>query len=272
MPRADAPADQHQALLGSTSGGAAAAADDDGPQQRPWSQAEISEAAAAMPATAPAEDQEPLNAEDPAARLHWTALPPMPSRHKGEMRSQACGGITVVMAIIAMCVGGTHFFTSGMEGTPFFVLSVAVWAEAAVALLCLLGLMYGDPGELKRSEANCMPVPDGQIKDLLLRGQPLPDRLAQIHDPVRGHYCTRCLIWRGTHQNVHHCSTCQRCVCDFDHHCGVFGRCIAGQGFGGNMGYFKTIIMMAVLGIVTAMAASVSGANDRMQPPAPSSG
>jgi hypothetical protein len=35
------------------------------------------------------------------------------------------------------------------------------------------------------------------------------------------------------------------------------------------MGYFKTIIFMGALGIVTAMAASVSGADRQMLPPPP---
>ena len=45
--------------------------------------------------------------------------------------------------------------------------------------------------------------------------------------------------------------------------CGVFGRCIAGRGWRGNMGFFKGILLCAFAGIVTCIftVASVATAN-----------
>jgi len=37
-------------------------------------------------------------------------------------------------------------------------------------------------------------------------------------------WCTTCLIWRPP--RCSHCSTCGRCVLEFDHHCHMLGRCI----------------------------------------------
>ena len=47
------------------------------------------------------------------------------------------------------------------------------------------------------------------------------------------------------------------CLFPFPHFPQVFGRCIAGDGCGGNMGYFKTLILMGVLGCGTCVSLMV---------------
>jgi hypothetical protein len=97
-----------------------------------------------------------------------------------------------------------------------------------------------DPGVVKRSPETCFPLPP-KVADLIEAGATSEQiqQLGNLHGE-KGSFCVRCLVWRGG-DNVqpHHCSTCQRCVTHFDHHCGVFGRCIAGDGLRGNMGFFK---------------------------------
>ena len=130
------------------------------------------------------------------AGLHWTALPPMPRPNSSQKCSEACCGCAFVLTIIAACVGGTHLFAAGFDPQVQRIFQIAVLAEAAVALLCLLGLMLGDPGTLRRSEARCTPIPAGEIREALLQGKPIPQSVGNQHDPDRGTFCARCLLWR----------------------------------------------------------------------------
>ena len=212
-------------------------------------------------ATAPSLD----TAEHGTFRL--SDLPPLPKPNLSEMRSQALCGNLLVLSLITIFCGLTNAIAlwgpSAHTGAAWWVVFVAIWGQTAVALVCLLAIMWADPGTVRRSEATCFPVPDA-VAEKLRRGE----SLATIGNITRDGrtYCVRCLVWRPNDGGrsggragsslTHHCQTCNRCVTEFDHHCGVFGRCIAGDGFAGNMGYFKTILSMAAAGAITCIAAT----------------
>ena len=144
-----------------------------------------------------------------------------------------------------------------------------VYSEAIIALICLAGIRFGDPGVLQRSPEACFPLPD-RVTDMLRAGR-TANGMRNIRASGRT-FCVRCMIWRhegSSHGNpdsddssesdseeeegeeVHHCSICQRCVRDYDHHCMVLGRCIAGKGYSGTRGYFKVGLSMGVVAFVT---------------------
>ena len=64
----------------------------------------------------------------------------------------------------------------------------AIWAEAACAIICLLGLMWGDPGTVKRSPQTCYPMPE-LVSERLRNGRPL-DGVGNVHE-VRVRRCCR---------------------------------------------------------------------------------
>eukprot|EP00947_MAST-08B_sp_MAST-8B-sp1_P004910 g4910.t1 len=196
---------------------------------------------------------------------------------------EACGGVSFVTILIGLLVGTTFYMCLGYGGgggggqvsAASIVLLTLITAEAAVAFTCLGFIMLGDPGIIRRSAANSFPLPPlvaARLKEA--PGQPvvLPGAAANsnIQGPNGRTFCVRCLVWRsdenrakgtcltrfavrqgwcGHAKSPHHCSTCQRCVSEFDHHCGVFGRCIGV----GNMTSFLLINLMAVSGIFTCV-------------------
>lgn len=211
-------------------------------------------------------------------------LPPLPDLPTPDYRRQqreASIGCFMVVGIIVVCVAVTRFGVN-VETVPAAVARrflAAVYTEAALALVCLCGVMLGDPGVIARSPRTCLPIPDA-VREKLATGEPL-DHMCNIDGPSGRSYCTRCLVWRDPLEEPpapggvlgsmleyvamngaavpHHCRICNRCVRRFDHHCGFLGRCIAGAGCRGNMRYFVGLITTAVLGLGTCIASVLVG-------------
>lgn len=211
-------------------------------------------------------------------------LPPLPDLPKPNFfaqRSEAATGSVIVLGIILACVEGTHGSLAFAEAVPLPIsrlLLALIYAETAVALVCLCGILLADPGVIKRSPQTCLPVPD-EVKEKLGKGEPLTG-LINIRNADGRSYCMRCLVWRNNSEEPaagrlarvcervfaltdrprpHHCRICGRCVRSFDHHCSVFGRCIAGAGYRGNVVYFLTLIAMAFAGMITCGASVIAG-------------
>ncbi len=105
------------------------------------------------------------------AGLHWSVLPPLLRPNIAVRRKQSAIGCAVVIGTIIGCVSATHtavWFGELSDPLPT-VFVTAIWAETIVALACLLGLMFGDPGIIARSEERCTPVPSGLIRTTLVR-------------------------------------------------------------------------------------------------------
>ena len=150
------------------------------------------------------------------------ALPPLPEQDLCQMRAEACCGNSLVLFLIFLFVAPMQAFANAARDDLTMLQRIwifFIYAEAATAIFCLLGLMWDDPGTVKRTPENCFPQPD-IVADRLARGQSL-DNVGNMGGDDGRVFCIRCLVWRPDDANTHHCSTCQRCVTEFDHHCGV---------------------------------------------------
>jgi hypothetical protein len=195
-------------------------------------------------------------------------------------------GIVLVSIIIVLCVVFTEsaltLVPGNRRGDVFFHWLIQL--EAVVAVGCLLYVLMGDSGWIRRTPSTCFPLPpavDERFRTARQQGLPLLGSLQGLgnqHDdfdaPLRpelddASYCVRCLVWRDA--TAHHCTVCGRCCPDFDHHCGLFGRCIGGDGLTlslsalrsrglavmgrGNLGFFTLLVSMTAVGFVTAIGA-----------------
>mmetsp|Transcript_26584 Transcript_26584/g.64821 ORF Transcript_26584/g.64821 Transcript_26584/m.64821 type:complete len:297 (-) Transcript_26584:78-968(-) len=202
-------------------------------------------------------------------------LPPLPPPHVSKRR-QRNGGITVVLISIFCFVGTTHGLAlevfDGFEyhSTRWWVFFILIYSQAGLAILGLFAMLIANPGVVERSKKTCFPVPQQMAPSLNdyfeQRGRggkqffPPSQHYLPAEDGSGDTYCVRCLLWRRSKDGPHyHCNTCQRCVKHYDHHCGVFGRCIAGKLFSvnGNYKYFVILCSLFVTAFWTSFAAIV---------------
>jgi len=190
-----------------------------------------------------------------ATILQWNNLPPLPMPQYDVMRSQSRKGRLFVTACVATGLSVIHasVILGGLSLPVSQIILLAAWTEAVVALFCLVQVQRLDPGVIERSEERCSPLPQ-VVRERILEGQSLTG-LTNIDDHDHGSFCVRCLLWRRAGEKAHHCSICQRCTTNFDHHCHVLGCCIAGKALAGNMGYFRVLDAMAWSGLTTACLA-----------------
>ncbi|VDO65993.1 unnamed protein product [Heligmosomoides polygyrus] len=105
---------------------------------------------------------------------------------------------------------------------------------AVLALLVMISLLktsFSDPGILPRA-------PNMEV---VINGQ-----------PVRLKYCFTCRLFRPPRSS--HCSVCDNCVLNFDHHCPWVGNCIGQR----NYRHFYFFISTLALLIVCLFACSLA--------------
>ena len=185
-------------------------------------------------------------------------LPALPEPDHARRRQESSMGCTVVLSIVTACVTTTSIVLNVIDvhkEAPALKWAgmVAVWTQGIAAIGCLLGILYGDPGIVKRSPATCLP-PHPEVCRRIQTGESLDGALHHnVEEPVAPFrsYCARCFVYRPSYKSVemiraaakeaeaerpscrfcgircgypppsksaHHCATCQRCVEDFDHH------------------------------------------------------
>jgi hypothetical protein len=83
-------------------------------------------------------------------------LPPLPQPKVEVMKQESARGCLLVLFVITVCLAATHsgatLLRSENLSTAFLI---TIYIEAGLALGCLVGLMYGDPGVVQRTYVRC---------------------------------------------------------------------------------------------------------------------
>jgi len=167
-----------------------------------------------------------------------------------EYRSQPLTGAGIVVFFSAIFVAAVmaNVVQQDVEERAIRIGTISAISSCVVtAVVCLLYLLLGEAGIIRRSAETCYPIPKEITDRLQESGAEGLQWMTNVKGSDGKSYCVRCCVWRPPES--HHCSVCQRCVTGFDHHCGIFGRCIVQ----GNMVCFWLIILMLPAGFIVVV-------------------
>jgi hypothetical protein len=99
------------------------------------------------------------------SRIPLELLPPLPIPKYKTIRHESAGGASIVVLLIIIFVTLTHGIamtavrTVPPGTTAHSTFLALIYGEALVATICLLGILFVDPGFIYRSPETCYPIP-----------------------------------------------------------------------------------------------------------------
>ena len=229
--------------------------------------------------------------DDRKSTIALEDLPPLLQPNVEARKRETIGGLCLVAILMFSFLFLTHGVALTWVGgipprsTTWLVFFALMYGGTLVGLIGLCGLLLTDPGTIHRSSTNCFPLPTevqpwaesaSQFRASETRDVGTLSPEISVDSPTELYitsskgdgrvYCVRCLVWRPAGVKTFHCSTCQRCVREYDHHCSVFGRCIAGSGCSGNKMYFRMLLFAGVVGYTTTVIALIWSASAALDP------
>jgi hypothetical protein len=155
----------------------------------------------------------PFSSDDPLRVCHlltWLRCPSVAAAAAAvaAAHDQGAAAAAAGKAGITRVIHGAVRRCGGAGSEWWHIVGSIIYVEAVVALVCLGGLMWGDPGTLKRSAERCFPLPE-EVRRRLMGNPSVPSGrpacpevgsiagMPNITESRAGRtetFCTRCMI------------------------------------------------------------------------------
>lgn len=159
-------------------------------------------------------------------------------REDGGKKWMLSAGFVVNLSVTIIC-----FFNDLFLNTGFWFRAIFIPVLISI-VYTFSDLLVSDPGYVPKRR-----VGESAIEDL----QTKLDGAGPIGDEGLNRICVTCWESKDVERRMKHCSSCDRCVESFDHHCGWINNCVAEK----NHREFVVMVFSVWLGIVMWVFTSI---------------